>query len=147
MTAKNELMVERAISLLLAKANFNTDVAMEVADLFPAWEANRKYTTGEILKNGTHPNGDAQLYVVKSEHYSHSEKPPTIDYSTNRGTNNLLYLPIGVTDDGVQVWRKPLSDDYGYGKGDVAVWMGTLFQSDVDDNTSAPDEGNWTPYN
>jgi hypothetical protein len=117
--------------------NITDDEKMRIADLYPAWEAGKKYAAGTIVKRGANAGGETQLYNVIQEHASQEGWEP--------GKTPSLYAKIGFTEDGVPIWTQPLgAGDIPYGKGDVVSHDGLLWVSDVDGNVWAPGVYGWT---
>lgn len=114
--------------------------ALEVATVFPAWEANRSYAVGEIVSCGVNTAGDPQLYKVVQAHTSQADWLPS-------GTPSL-YDPIGLDESGYPVWSQPSGAHDSYNTGDVVSYSGSLYRSLIDGNTWSPDEypEGWEAY-
>ena len=114
-------------------ANTLTDEqALEIASVYPAWEAKRAYAVGDIISYGTNSLGDPQLYKVVQAHTSQAEWLP------GQGTDSL-YDAIGLTDSGYPVWSQPSGAHDAYNKGDIVDYNGTLYRSLIDGNTWSPE--------
>ena len=50
--------------------------ALEVAAMYPKWEAGRAYAVGDILQHGVNSVGDPQLYRVVQAHNSQADWLP-----------------------------------------------------------------------
>lgn len=127
-------------ALQLYASTLPEDKALEVASVYPAWEAGRTYAAGDIVQYGTNPVGDPQLYKVVQAHTSQAEWPPD--------TTASLYDAFGLDDNGYPVWSQPSGAHDAYNKGDVVNYNGTLYQSLIDGNTWSPDAypDGWAVY-
>lgn len=116
--------------------------ALEIASVYPAWEAERAYAVGDIISYGTNSLGDPQLYKVVQAHTSQAEWLP------GQGTDSL-YDAIGLTDSGYPVWSQPSGAHDAYNKGDIVDYNGTLYRSLIDGNTWSPEAypDAWEVYN
>lgn len=114
--------------------------ALEVATIYPAWEASRSYAVGDIVSYGETAAGDPQLYKVVQAHTSAAEWLPD--------TAASLYDAIGLDGSGYPVWSKPSGAHDAYNKGDIVSYNGTLYRSLIDGNTYSPDEypDGWEVY-
>lgn len=106
--------------------------ALGIASVFPTWEPDRWYKTGDILSHGVNPVGDPQLYKVAKDHMSQSIYPPG-------GGTESLYTAFGLDDSGYPIWAQPSGAHDAYNKGDVVNYNGTLYESLVDGNVWSPD--------
>lgn len=106
--------------------------ALEIASVYPAWEAERAYAVGDIISCGTNSLGDPQLYKVVQAHTSQAEWLP------GQGTDSL-YDAIGLNDSGYPVWSQPSGAHDAYNKGDIVDYNGTLYRSLIDGNTWSPE--------
>lgn len=113
---------------------------LEVATVFPAWEANRSYAVGDIISYGVNSAGDPQLYKVVQAHTSQAGWLPS-------GTPSL-YDPIGLDESGYPVWSQPSGAHDSYNTGDVVSYNGTLYRSLIDGNTWSPEAypDGWEAY-
>lgn len=116
------------------------EMAIEIATVYPAWEAGKAYAQGDIITYGVNDVGDPKLYRVAQAHTSQADWIPS-------GTN-ALYTPIGLTDDGYPVWSQPTGAHDAYNTGDIVDYNGTLYKSTIDGNVWAPDAypGGWEIY-
>ena len=106
--------------------------AMEIATLYPPYEAGKSYIEGEFLTYGKNDVGDPQLYKVVQSHASQEDWKPSETPS--------LYEPIGLNASGYPVWSKPSGSHDAYNIGDVVDYNGTLYKSTIDGNVYSPDE-------
>ena len=104
--------------------------ALEVATVYPVWEAGRAYAVGEILSYGTNSVGDPQLYKVVQAHTSQEDWTPD--------SVPALYDAFGLDDEGYPVWSQPTGAHDAYHAGDIVSYNGTLYQSLTDGNTTVP---------
>ena len=114
--------------------------ALEVAAVYPAWEAGRSYAAGDILRHGVNSVGDPQLYKVVQAHTSQADWLPE--------ATPALYDPFGLDESGYPLWSQPTGAHDAYNTGDVVSHNGTLYQSLVDGNVWEPGAytGTWEVY-
>ena len=109
---------------------------MEIADLYPAWAVDKKYTAGQIVKHGVNSWNETQLYTVLKNHISKAAETPD--------TTPDLFKKVGVTDDGVPLWTPPLGKKDQYSKGDVVWHDGKKWTSTINNNAFEPGVQGWT---
>lgn len=125
-------------ALQLFAASLDEGQALEIAGVYPAWEAGRAYAAGEYLAYGINGVGDPQLYKVAQAHTSQEDwRPDALP---------ALYTPVGLTVDGYPVWSQPAGAHDAYQTGDVVDYRGTLYQCTVDGNVWEPGAYGWTEY-
>ena len=114
--------------------------ALEVAAMYPKWEAGRAYAVGEILQHGVNSVGDPQLYKVVQAHTSQADWLPE--------DTPALYDAFGLDEQGYPLWSQPTGAPDAYNTGDVVSHNGTLYQSLVDGNVWEPGAyaGVWEVY-
>ena len=105
--------------------------AMEVATVYPRWEAGKAYAVGDIISYGENGVGDPQLYKVVQAHTSQEDWTPDAAAS--------LYDAFGLDVQGYPVWSQPTGAHDAYNTGDVVNYNGTLYKSLIDGNVWAPD--------
>lgn len=127
--------INRFLQMSVQAANLPDEKAMEVADLFPEWTANKAYSEGEIVKYGLNADGETQLYRVLQAHNSQN--------SWNPDAASSLYKKIGFTEDGVSIWTQPLGATDAYSEGDVVSFGGQLWISTVSGNVWQPGVYGW----
>ena len=127
--------INRLLQMQVRSANLPDDKAMEVADLYPSWVANKSYAVDEIVKFGVNADNETQLYKVIQAHTSQEAWTPDVSGS--------LFKAIGFTDDGVGIWTQPLGSSDAYMKGDVVSYNEKLWESDVDNNVWQPGVYGW----
>ena len=127
-------------ALQMFAATLTDEQAMEVATVYDEWQPDKQYAAGVYLVYGTNSVGDPQLYKVAQAHTSQADWPPD--------KTAALYTPIGLDDDGYPVWSQPTGAHDAYNKGDVVDHDGTLYESQIDGNTTVPgsDERYWKVY-
>lgn len=118
-------------ALQIFAATLTEEQALEVAAVYPAWEAGIAYTEGEILSYGVNGVGDPQLYRVVQAHTSQADWTPDAAAS--------LYDAFGLDDAGHPIWSQPSGAHDAYNTGDIVDYNGTLYQSTIDGNVWAPD--------
>lgn len=128
-------------ALQLFANTLSEEQALEVAAVYPAWEAGKSYAVGDILSYGTNQVGDPQLYKVVQAHTSQA------DWLPGQGTDSL-YDAFGLNQAGYPVWSQPTGAHDAYNKGDIVDYNGTLYRSLIDGNTWAPDAypAGWEVY-
>lgn len=128
-------------ALQIFAATLTDEQAMEVATVYPAWEAGRSYAVGDIIRYGENATGDPQLYKVVQAHTSAAEWLPDATAS--------LYDAIGLTEEGYPLWSQPSGAHDAYNTGDIVSYNGVLYKSLIDGNTWAPDAypAGWEVYN
>lgn len=114
--------------------------AIEVATIFPVWEANHLYTVGDIVSYGADSNGDPQLYRVVQKHTSAAEWLPDATLS--------MYTAIGLTEEGYPIWSQPSGAHDAYNTGDIVKYNGVLYRCLIDGNTWSPEAypSGWEVY-
>lgn len=118
--------------LQMFAATLTEEQALEIATVYPAWEAGRAYAVGDIISYGTNSVGDPQLYKVVQAHTSQEDWMP--------GTATAsLYDAFGLDDAGYPVWSQPTGAHDAYNTGDIVNYNGTLYESVIDGNVWSPD--------
>lgn len=130
------LQMNRLMQLNVQSMALSDEVAMEVADLYPEWIANKKYLKDEIVKYGVNIDNETQLYKITVEHVSQAQYPPNTDITH--------YTKIGFTEDGTTIWTQPLGGHDAYKQGDVVSHKGKTWISDLDGNVWEPGVYGWT---
>lgn len=105
--------------------------ALEIATIYPKWEAGKAYAAGDILSYGTNSVGDPQLYKVVQAHTSQADWTPD--------SVPALYDAFGLDESGYPIWSQPSGAHDAYNTGDVVNYNGTLYQSLIDGNVWSPD--------
>ena len=118
-------------ALQMFAATLTETQALEVASVYPAWEAGRAYETGDILQYGVNSVGDPQLYKVVQAHTSQEDWTPD--------ATPALYDAFGLDDSGYPLWTQPSGAHDAYNTGDIVDYNGTLYQSLIDGNTWSPE--------
>lgn len=118
-------------ALQMFAATLTETQALEVASVYPAWEAGRAYETGDILQYGVNSVGDPQLYKVVQAHTSQEDWTPD--------TTASLYSALGLNGQGYPIWTQPSGAHDAYNTGDIVDYNGTLYQSLIDGNTWSPE--------
>ena len=119
----------RAVQMFAA--GLSEEQALEVATMYPEWEAGRSYAVGDILRHGVNSVGDPQLYKVVQAHTSQADWLPE--------ATPALYDAFGLNEQGYPVWSQPTGAHDAYNTGDIVDYNGTLYKSLIDGNTWAPD--------
>ena len=119
----------RAVQMFAA--SLSEEQALEVAAVYPEWEAGRAYAVGDILQHGTNSVGDPQLYRVVQAHTSQADWLPE--------ATPALYDAFGLDEQGYPVWSQPTGAHDAYNTGDIVDYNGTLYKSLIDGNTWSPE--------
>ena len=116
--------------------SFTDDQALEVKDIYPEYQVDHAYKTGEFF---TH---EGELYKVNQSHTSASQWEPG-----SVGTESL-YTHLTLNEDGYPIWQKPTGAHDAYNTGDIVEYNGELYKSLIDGNTYSPDEypAGWEKY-
>jgi hypothetical protein len=124
----------------IAGATLTEDQALICVRLYKPWEIGKAYTVGEFLTYGVNSVGDPQLYKVAQVHTAQADWLPDV--------TPALYTPIGLDDSGHPVWAQPTGAHDAYNKGDIVNYNGTLYESQINGNTTVPgtDERWWKEY-
>ena len=127
-------------ALQMFAATLTEEQALEVATVYPVWEAGHAYAVGDIIQHGTNSVGDPQLYKVVQAHTSQEDWLPE--------ATPALYDAFGLDDSGYPVWSQPTGAHDAYNTGDIVNYNGTLYRSLIDGNTYSPDEypAGWEVY-
>lgn len=114
--------------------------AMEIATIYPKYEAGKAYKEKEMFTYGLNNVGDPQLYRVVQAHTSQEDWKPDI--------TPTLYTPIGLDEEGYPIWAQPTGAHDAYNKGDIVDRNGTLYISTIDGNVYAPETypAGWEVY-
>lgn len=119
----------RAVQMFAAR--LSEEQALEVATMYPEWEAGRSYAVGDILQHGSNSVGDPKLYKVVQAHTSQADWLPE--------ATPALYDPFGLDGQGYPVWSQPTGAHDAYNTGDIVDYNGTLYKSLIDGNTWSPE--------
>lgn len=122
--------LRRAVQLFIR--SLTDEEAMEVATVYPKYEAGKAYKTDDIFSYGENGVGDPQLYRVEQDHTSQEDWKPD--------ENRALYTPIGLTDEGYPIWSRPTGAHDAYNIGDIVEFEGVLYKSIINGNTYSPTE-------
>ena len=128
-------------ALQMFTATLTEEQALEIATVYPVWEANHAYQVGDIISYGTNSAGDPQLYKVVQAHTSQDNWRP------GAGTESL-YDAFGLDESGYPIWAQPSGAHDAYNAGDIVNYNGTLYQSTINGNVWSPDvyPAGWTVY-
>ena len=119
----------RAVQMFAA--GLSEEQALEVATMYPEWEAGRSYAVGDILQHGTNSVGDPQLYKVVQAHTSQADWTPE--------ATPALYDAFGLDESGYPLWSQPTGAHDAYNTGDIVDYNGTLYKSLINGNTWSPE--------
>lgn len=118
-------------ALQMFAAELPEEQALEVATVYPHYQAGAAYQKGQYITCGTDSNGDPCLYRVEQDHTSQEDWPPE--------STPALYTRIGLALSGWPVWSQPTGAQDAYNTGDIVDYNGTLYQSIIDGNVWSPD--------
>ena len=123
------------------------DEQMEYASIYPTWEellaTKQTYPAKTIFSWGTTEGGDKQLWSFISDYQPQEIYTPDQDISH--------YKKVGITEDGYDIWSRPLGATDCWKLGDIVwhkdqLWIGT--QADAAGNIPwEPGVAGWSPYN
>lgn len=63
-------------ALQMFTATLTEEQALEIATVYPAWQAGWAYSVGDVISYGTNNLGDPQLYKVVQAHTSQADWTP-----------------------------------------------------------------------
>ena len=109
--------------------------ALEIATIYPEWEAGKAYVVGDILSYGQNPVGDPQLYKVVQAHTSQADWMPD--------SVPALYYAFGLDESGYPIWSQPTGAHDAYNTGDIVSHNGKIWQSNTADNVWEPGVYGW----
>lgn len=146
--AQQEALSARAIdysqsvlkAVSFAALSFTDEQALEVPDLYPAYEVNHAYKKDErFTYNG-------RLFKVNQAHTSAAQWVPG-----ETGTESL-YTNLEMAGDGYLVWTQPTGAHNAYNTGDIVHYPtadDSLYKSLIDGNVWSPDAypQGWEIYN
>nr|DAG58978.1 MAG TPA: hypothetical protein [Caudoviricetes sp.] len=137
---KSMAELRRALQLFAATLYDKEETAVELASLYPVWEADKQYKANDIISYGTNSVGDPQLYLVLQAHKSQSDWLPDATAS--------LYKKMGISESGYPIWTQPLCAVDAYNIGDIVSYNGKLYKSIINANVWAPDAypAGWEEY-
>lgn len=127
-------------ALQMFASTLTDEQALEIATVYPIWEADMPYSAGEFITYGVSSTGDPQLYKVVQSHISQRDWTPD--------TTPSLYDAIGLTQDGYPIWSRPSGAHDTYNTGDMVDYNGRLYVSIIDGNIWSPNEypAGWEVY-
>lgn len=130
------LQFNKAIQLTLQSANITDEEALEVADLYPEWNPDKRvYAQDSIVRYGIDLDGYAMLYRCLQEHTSQADWTPDTSVS--------LWKVVGFTPSGIPIWVQPLGSMDAYQKGDQVSFNDEIWTSNVDNNVWQPGVYGW----
>lgn len=118
-------------ALQMFAAMLTEDQALEIATVYPVWEANHAYQVGDIISYGANSVGDPQLYKVVQAHTSQADWTPD--------ATPALYDAFGLDESGYPLWTQPSGAHDAYNQGDIVNYNGDLYESLMDGNVWSPD--------
>lgn len=111
---------------LAEKGEIDEVTASENASLFSEWRTGVNYKTNTLLQH------EGLLYKVIQEHMSQADWTPDEAIS--------LYKVIGINENGIPDWSRPISSADAYMIGDECMFNGVRKRSTIDHNVWSPDE-------
>ena len=118
-------------ALQMFTATLTEEQALEIAAVYPVWEANHAYQVGDIISYGVNSVGDPQLYKVVQAHTSQADWTPD--------ATPALYDAFGLDESGYPLWTQPSGAHDAYNRGDIVNYNGNLYESLMDGNVWSPD--------
>lgn len=108
------------------KGEIDEVTASENAGLFLEWNTGVNYKVNTLLQY------DGLLYRVLQEHVSQTDWVPDKTLS--------LYKVLGMNENGILEWSRPISSVDAYMKGDECMFNGVHKRSTIDNNVWSPNE-------
>ena len=99
-----------ALRLLAQNLDITDSEKMQIADLYPEWEADKNYKAGTVFKYGLNEFDETQLWTTIKDVLSQAQYPPEADITA--------YKKIGYSESGIPIWTQPLTYDDAYDIGD-----------------------------
>lgn len=127
-------------ALQMFAQSLTDEQALEIATVYPKYEADKTYSAGDFFTYGVNAVGDPQLYKVVQGHTSQADWKPSETAS--------LYEPIGINEKGYPIWSQPSGSHDAYNTGDIVDYNGMLYQSLIDGNVYSPETypAGWEEY-
>lgn len=124
------------IAARLAAVGFTDEQALEVRDLYPAFEIGHGYKKDERFTYNGH------LFKVNQNHTSQEQWVPG-----ETGTESL-YTSLEMGENGYLNWQQPTGSHDAYNTGGIVNYKGELYKSLIDGNAWAPDvyPAGWEKY-
>lgn len=125
---KQNLSIPLSIAFvkMVEKGEIDEVTASENASLFLEWQTGINYKTNTLLQY------EGLLYKVIQEHVSQADWTPDKTIS--------LYKVIGINENGILDWSRPISSADAYMIGDECMFNGVHKRSTIDNNVWSPDE-------
>lgn len=120
---------------MIYSGEMTEEEALEYVNAYPPFEIGVTYKVGDKIQY------DGVVYEVIQEHTSQFDWIPNIVPALFK-----VYLG-GTTEDGEQIihdWVQPLGGHDAYKIGDLVVYDGYVWESDVDGNVWQPGQYGWT---
>ena len=132
----NQYMPSIMMAARFAAVGFTDEQALEVRDLYPAFEIGHDYKKGERFTYNGH------LFKVNQDHTSQKQWVPR-----ETGTESL-YTSLEMGENGYLNWQQPTGSHDAYNTGDIVNYKGELYKSLIDGNAWAPDAypAGWEKY-
>lgn len=127
--------MNRFFQIMSQQMDLDDSTAMEIADLYPAWEPGKAYTAGQIVKYGVNADGETQLWKVVQAHTSQTGWEP--DKAPSQ------FSKVGFTGDGTPIWTQPLGAHDAYQTGDEVMHKDQKWRSTCDNNVWEPGIYGW----
>lgn len=129
----------RLNQITLGSIELTEEQMLEVADLYPLWQVNKKYEPAVILKWGWNDDNESQLYQVLQQHISQEGWEPDKAPS--------LFKKIGFDpESGYPIWSQPVGASDAWQKDDIVEHKGKNWISTVDNNVWEPGVYGWVEY-
>lgn len=132
------LMLRRILQIFVTEFVTEDAQALEIADIYPAWEdlvaAQQTVPAKTIFKYGVDELGDTQLWRFVQDYI------PTNLHTPDQDPTH--YTKIGVTEEGYLEWKRPLGATDAYDIGDIVYHNGKLWICTLGD---AAGKNSWEP--
>ena len=132
------LMLRRILQIFATEFVTEDAQALEIADIYPAWEdlvaAQQTVPAKTIFKYGVDELGDTQLWRFVQDYIPTNLNTPDQDPTH--------YTKIGVTEEGYLEWKRPLGATDAYDIGDIVYHNGKLWICTLGD---AAGKNSWEP--
>lgn len=125
--------INRALQITVQ--TFTESQALDIADLYPTWEAGKTYEPDYIVKYGTKPNGKARIFRTVQGHKSQVTWAP--------GLVPALFKELGFTDSGVPIWVQPLGATDSYKINEIVMHNDKKWKSTAPNNVWEPGVYGW----
>ena len=125
-TREKARQLRAVIEDAVAAYDLDDAAALEVVELFPAWQSGEEYALGARVQYG------GKLYECVNAHTASNEWSPPAAASL---WDEVKVDPVT----GYDEWQQPSGAHDAYNTGDRVIYNGAVYESLIDGNTWAPD--------